>query len=254
MPSAATSARRSPARVERNPAELAGERRQVSILFSDLRGFTTLSERMAPEQMAARLTEYFDAMTATIFARRGMVNDFIGDAILAVFGAPLDDPGARAPRHRERARDGRDAGGAQPALAGRGAAAAAHGVGHPHGRGLRGECGPGRQGEVRCGRRHRQPGLARGRLEQGAGNDDAGDRGRLPGGGAGSRGERPRPDQRQGKRGARAGLRSRLACADPPRVREARSHDHEDRDGRHWPARSCWPSRRSRPPRTRSAC
>jgi adenylate cyclase len=80
------------ARVERNPAELVGERRQVSILFSDLRGFTTLSERMAPEQMAARLTEYFDAMTATIFARRGMVNDFIGDAILAVFGAPLDDP------------------------------------------------------------------------------------------------------------------------------------------------------------------
>lgn len=80
------------ARVERNPAELAGERRQVSILFSDLRGFTTLSERMAPTLMAARLTEYFDAMTATIFARRGMVNDFIGDAILAVFGAPLDDP------------------------------------------------------------------------------------------------------------------------------------------------------------------
>ncbi|MDO8479474.1 MAG: adenylate/guanylate cyclase domain-containing protein [Candidatus Rokubacteria bacterium] len=80
------------ARVERNPAELAGERRQVSILFTDLRGFTTLSERMAPTLMAERLTEYFDAMTATIFARRGMVNDFIGDAILAVFGAPLDDP------------------------------------------------------------------------------------------------------------------------------------------------------------------
>jgi adenylate cyclase len=80
------------ARVERNPGDLEGERRQVSILFTDLRGFTTLSERMAPEQMAARLTEYFDAMTTAIFARRGMVNDFIGDAILAVFGAPLDDP------------------------------------------------------------------------------------------------------------------------------------------------------------------
>src|SRR5215470_3203545 len=80
------------ARVERNPGDLDGERRQVSILFTDLRGFTTLSERMAPEQMAARLTEYFDAMTSAIFARRGMVNDFIGDAILAVFGAPLDDP------------------------------------------------------------------------------------------------------------------------------------------------------------------
>ena len=80
------------ARVERNPGDLEGERRQVSILFTDLRGFTTLSERMAPEQMAARLTEYFDAMTSAIFVRRGMVNDFIGDAILAVFGAPLDDP------------------------------------------------------------------------------------------------------------------------------------------------------------------
>jgi adenylate cyclase len=80
------------ARIERNPADLEGERRQVSILFTDLRGFTTLSERMAPDQMAARLTEYFDAMTAVIFPRRGMVNDFIGDAILAVFGAPLDDP------------------------------------------------------------------------------------------------------------------------------------------------------------------
>src|SRR5215510_11019122 len=72
--------------------DLDGERRQVSILFTDLRGFTTLSERMAPEQMAARLTEYFDAMTSAIFVRRGMVNDFIGDAILLVFGAPLDDP------------------------------------------------------------------------------------------------------------------------------------------------------------------
>src|SRR5437870_2827092 len=80
------------ARVERRPEELAGERREVSILFSDLRGFTTLSERMAPEQMAARLTEYFDAMTAAIFEHRGMVNVFIGDAIMAVFGAPLDDP------------------------------------------------------------------------------------------------------------------------------------------------------------------
>ena len=80
------------ARVERNPGDLEGERRQVSILFTDLRGFTTLSERMAPEQMAARLTEYFDAMTSAIFVRHGMVNDFIGDAILAVFGAPLDDP------------------------------------------------------------------------------------------------------------------------------------------------------------------
>jgi class 3 adenylate cyclase/CHASE2 domain-containing sensor protein len=80
------------ARIERNPADLAGERRQVSILFSDIRGFTTLSEQVAPEQMARRLTEYFDAMSSVISAHRGMVSDFIGDGILAVFGAPLDDP------------------------------------------------------------------------------------------------------------------------------------------------------------------
>jgi adenylate cyclase len=79
-------------RIQADPASLAGERRVVSILLSDLRGFTTLSESMPPEQMAVRLTEYFDAMTAVIFAHRGMVNDFVGDAIMAFFGAPLDDP------------------------------------------------------------------------------------------------------------------------------------------------------------------
>jgi adenylate cyclase len=79
-------------RIQADPASLAGERRMVSILLSDLRGFTTLSESMSPEQMATRLTEYFDAMTAIIFAHRGMVNDFVGDAIMAFFGAPLDDP------------------------------------------------------------------------------------------------------------------------------------------------------------------
>ncbi len=70
---------------------LRGERRGVSILFSDLRGFTTLSETMPAEEVAARLTEYFEAMTSAIFAHRGMVNDFVGDGIVAIFGAPLAD-------------------------------------------------------------------------------------------------------------------------------------------------------------------
>lgn len=70
---------------------LRGERRDVSILFSDLRGFTTLSETMAPDAVAARLNEYFEAMSAAIFRHRGMINDFIGDAIMAIFGAPLAD-------------------------------------------------------------------------------------------------------------------------------------------------------------------
>ncbi|MGH7354813.1 MAG: CHASE2 domain-containing protein [Candidatus Rokuibacteriota bacterium] len=71
---------------------LKGERREISVLFSDLRGFTTLSEKMDPEAMAAHLNEYFDAMTTAIFAHRGTINDFIGDAVMALFGAPMHDP------------------------------------------------------------------------------------------------------------------------------------------------------------------
>jgi adenylate cyclase len=80
------------ARVLADAPSLRGEHRAVSILFSDLRGFTTLSEQLPPERIAAHLNEYFDAMTAAIFAHRGMINDFVGDAVMAVFGAPMDDP------------------------------------------------------------------------------------------------------------------------------------------------------------------
>jgi adenylate cyclase len=79
------------ARVLADAPSLRGEHRTVSILFSDLRGFTTLSEQMEPERIAAHLNEYFGAMTAAIFAHRGMINDFVGDAVMAVFGAPMDD-------------------------------------------------------------------------------------------------------------------------------------------------------------------
>jgi adenylate cyclase len=71
---------------------LRGELREVSVLFSDLRGFTTLSETMPADSMAAHLNEYFEAMTSAIFAHRGMINDFIGDAVMAIFSAPLADP------------------------------------------------------------------------------------------------------------------------------------------------------------------
>jgi adenylate cyclase len=70
---------------------LIGQRREVSVLFSDLRGFTTMAETMAPEEVAQRLDEYFDVMTRIIFQHGGMVDDFIGDAVIAVFGAPLRD-------------------------------------------------------------------------------------------------------------------------------------------------------------------
>jgi adenylate cyclase len=80
------------ARVLRESPSLAGERREVSVLFSDLRDFTSLSEPLDPSAIAKQLSEYFRAMTATIFEHRGMINDFIGDGIMATFGAPLDDP------------------------------------------------------------------------------------------------------------------------------------------------------------------
>ena len=71
---------------------LAGMRREVSILASDLRGFTPLCERMPAEGVAAHLNDYFAAMTSAIFAHAGTISDFVGDAILAIFGAPLADP------------------------------------------------------------------------------------------------------------------------------------------------------------------
>jgi adenylate cyclase len=71
---------------------LAGERREVSILFSDLRGFTALAESRPAERVAAHLSEYFATMTTAIFAHRGTINDFVGDAVMAIFGAPLTDP------------------------------------------------------------------------------------------------------------------------------------------------------------------
>jgi adenylate cyclase len=66
--------------------------RTVSVLMSDLRGFTTLSERLSPREVSETMNEYFTAMVDVILEHRGMVQDFIGDGILAVFGAPLDDP------------------------------------------------------------------------------------------------------------------------------------------------------------------
>ena len=71
---------------------LAGQRRTVSIMFTDLRDFTTLSETIPADQVAQQLNEYFPMMVEAIQAYRGIVNDFIGDAVMAVYGAPTDNP------------------------------------------------------------------------------------------------------------------------------------------------------------------
>jgi adenylate cyclase len=68
--------------------ELGGETREVTIFFSDLRGYSTISERMAPPDVVELLNEYFGAMSEEIEREGGVVIEFLGDAILAVFGAP----------------------------------------------------------------------------------------------------------------------------------------------------------------------
>ena len=78
--------------VLRQGSSLGGEVRRVTVLMSDLRGFTTISENLPPEVVSAMMNEYFTAMVDVILAHRGLVQDFIGDAIMAVYGAPLDDP------------------------------------------------------------------------------------------------------------------------------------------------------------------
>ena len=79
-------------RVSREGADLGGEVRTVSVLMSDLRGFTALAEGLPPAAVSAIMNEYFEAMIDVTMRHRGFVSDFIGDGILAVFGAPLDDP------------------------------------------------------------------------------------------------------------------------------------------------------------------
>jgi adenylate cyclase len=90
------------ARIAGSPGsvKLGGDKRPVAVLFSDIRGFTALSQSMTPDDMAGLLSEYFTEMVDCVFRHGGTLDKFIGDAVMAQWGAPIatDDDADRAIR------------------------------------------------------------------------------------------------------------------------------------------------------------
>jgi adenylate cyclase len=87
----------SPAVVDRllaSPADSAGDRREVCVLFLDIRNFTAQARERPPEEVVAFLNQIFAFMIDAIDRQGGFINKFLGDGFMAIFGAPLDDPGA----------------------------------------------------------------------------------------------------------------------------------------------------------------
>ena len=80
--------------------KLGGERMRTAILFTDIRGFTKLSEQMSPEQMVSQLNEYFEEMSQVIFTYDGTLDKYVGDLVMVLFGVPkmMPDASARAIR------------------------------------------------------------------------------------------------------------------------------------------------------------
>ena len=80
--------------IMKNPAQvvLGGEEKEITVLFSDIRGFTAIAEKKSPKEVVAILNRYFDIMTKEILKHKGVIDKYIGDAIMAYWGAPIEDP------------------------------------------------------------------------------------------------------------------------------------------------------------------
>lgn len=80
------------AQIMKNPdsLKLGGEKREISILFSDIRGFTSISEKLSPEALVQVLNEYLNPMTLIVLEEKGTLDKYIGDAVMAIYNAPLD--------------------------------------------------------------------------------------------------------------------------------------------------------------------
>ena len=76
----------------KDDSKLAATRRRMTVLFSDIRGFTSMSEKMQPEEVVAFLREYLTVMTEAVFTHGGTVDKYIGDAIMALYNVPLEAP------------------------------------------------------------------------------------------------------------------------------------------------------------------
>lgn len=87
-------------RLARDPEALGlgGARRNVTVMFTDIRGFTTISEEADPQELLEQMTEYFTAMVGAVFRFGGLVDKFIGDGVMALWGCFDDDDGGEGPR------------------------------------------------------------------------------------------------------------------------------------------------------------